>query len=66
MRFNFAFGGKDGVPFPVDRGAMDEAVEVLRNGVKASRLGRDEELRALRRLRGCVPECDPAALKTVL
>jgi hypothetical protein len=66
VRFNFAFGGKDGVPFPVDRRAMDEAVDVLRNGVKASRLGRDDELRALRRLRRCVPEGDPAALKTVL
>ena len=66
VRFNFAFGGKDGVPFPVDRGAMDEAVDVLRSGIGASRLGRGEEMRALRRLRGCVPQGDPVALKTVL
>jgi len=66
VRFNFAFGGKDGVPFPVDRGAMDEAVDVLRSGIEASRLGRGEEMRALRRLRRCVPQGDPVALKTVL
>lgn len=66
VKFNFAFGGKDGVPFPVDRGAMDEAVDVLRSGIKASRLGRDEEMRALRRLKSCVPQGNPVALKTVL
>jgi len=66
VRFNFAFGGKDGVPFPVERRAMDEAVQVLRHGIEASRMGRGEELRAFRRLRRCVPPGDPAALKTVL
>jgi len=66
VRFSFAFGGKDGVPFPVDRGAMDEAVDVLRSGIKESRLGRDQELRALGRLRGCLPRSDPAALRTAL
>jgi len=66
VRFNFAFGGKDGVPFPVERRAMDEAVQVLRQGIEASRMGRDEELRAFRRLRRCVPPSDPVALKTVL
>ncbi|MBN2336364.1 DUF763 domain-containing protein [Candidatus Bathyarchaeota archaeon] len=65
VRFNFAFGGKDGVPFPVDRRAMDSAVQVLRSGIEASELGRDEELRAFRRLRRCVPESDPVTLKTV-
>jgi hypothetical protein len=50
----------------VDRGAMDEAVDVLRSGIEASRLGRGEEMRALRRLRRCVPQGDPVALKTVL
>jgi hypothetical protein len=55
VRFNFAFGGKDGVPFPVDRKAMDEAVDVLRSGVKSSKVRDEEKTRALRRLRLCVP-----------
>ncbi len=66
VKFNFAFGGKDGVPFPVDRRTMDEAIEVLRNGITASGVGHNDEMRALRRLRSCVPESDPISLKTVL
>ncbi len=55
VRFSFAFGGKDGVPFPVDRGAMDGAVEVLRAGIDSVPVRREERLRAVRRLRRCVP-----------
>jgi len=55
VRFSFAFGGKDGVPFPVDRRAMDEAVDVLKTGIASSRIKREQKARALRRLRRCVP-----------
>lgn len=66
VRFNFAFGGKDGVPFPVDRRSMDEAVDVLRNGVQQSRLGDRDQYHALRRLRSCVPPSQAEELRTVL
>jgi hypothetical protein len=56
VKFSFAYGGKDGVPFPVDRGAMDESVQVLRRAVEAAKLGEKERLRSLRRLRRFVPE----------
>ena len=55
MRFSFAFGGKDGVPFPVDREAMDEAVDVLKCGITSSSVRREERMRALGRLKMCVP-----------
>jgi uncharacterized protein len=55
VRFNFAFGGKDGVPFPVDRRAMDEAVDVLKTGISSSKVRDEEKTRALARLRQCVP-----------
>jgi hypothetical protein len=55
VRFSFAFGGKDGVPFPVDRRGMDEAVEVLKGGIEDSKLGQREKLKAVQRLRRCVP-----------
>ena len=55
VRYSFAFGGKDGVPFPVDRRAIDEAVELLRNGIAEARVKREEKLRAIERLRKCVP-----------
>jgi hypothetical protein len=66
VKFSFAFGGKDGVPFPVDRGSMDEVVDVLRQGIKTAELDTREELRTLKRLRGCVPNNDPRSLRTVL
>jgi hypothetical protein len=55
VRFSFAFGGKDGVPFPVDRRAMDEAVDLLKTGINAAGVKRGQKLSALRRLRRCVP-----------
>ncbi|MBD3205101.1 DUF763 domain-containing protein [Candidatus Bathyarchaeota archaeon] len=59
VKFNFAFGGKDGVPFPVDRRSMDEAVDLLKNGISSSGLDRDKRRRALQRLRKCIPETVP-------
>ena len=55
VRYSFAFGGKDGVPFPVDRKAMDEAVDVLKCGIESSQVKREERMRAMVRLRRCVP-----------
>ena len=56
VKYSFAYGGKDGVPFPVDRGAMDEAIMILRDSVKAARIGDKERLHSLERLRRFVPE----------
>ena len=55
VRFSFAFGGKDGVPFPVNRRAMDEAVEVLKTGISSSKVRDEEKTRAFTRLKQCVP-----------
>src|SRR5690349_6277570 len=49
-RFSLAHGGKDGHPFPVPTKAYDETINVLKSAVRKGRLGRDEELQALRRL----------------
>lgn len=50
IKFSFAYGGKDGVPYPVDKKAMDESVAVLRSAVEEARLGNKEKLRAIRAL----------------
>ncbi len=65
VKFNFAFGGKDGVPYPVDSRSMDEAVEVLRIGIQSSNVKGSEQARALRNLRKCVPEAVPEKLRSV-
>jgi hypothetical protein len=49
-RFAFAHGGKDGHPFPVPLRVYDETIRVLKSAVRKARLGREEELGALKRL----------------
>jgi len=49
-RFSFAHGGKDNHPFPVPLRVYDETIRVLKSAVHVSKLGREEELSALRRL----------------
>lgn len=50
VKYSFAFGGKDGVPFPVRRKEMDEAIEILRLAIESSKLGDHDRQGALRRL----------------
>ena len=49
-RFSVAHGGKDRHPFPVPLKVYDETIKVLKSAVQKAKLGRDEELGALRRL----------------
>jgi uncharacterized protein len=49
-RFSFAHGGKDRHPFPVPIKVYDETIRVLTSAIRKARLGREEELGALRRL----------------
>ncbi len=56
VKFSFAVGGKDGVPYPVHRKAMDEATHILRTSLEEARLGKKEKMRAIQRLRALVPE----------
>ena len=55
VKFSFAYGGKDGVPFPVDRRAMDKSIQLLRKSVQASRICEKEKSWSLRKLRRFVP-----------
>jgi uncharacterized protein len=49
-RFSMAHGGKDRHPFPVPIKVYDETIKVLKSAVQKAKLGRQEELGALRRL----------------
>src|SRR5271165_6835110 len=49
-RFSFAHGGKDRHPFPVPIRVYDQTIAVLKSAVRKARLGREEELGALKRL----------------
>jgi hypothetical protein len=49
-RFSIAQGGKDRHPFPVPLKVYDETIAVMKSAVQKGKLGREEELQALRRL----------------
>jgi hypothetical protein len=57
VRFSFAVGGKDGVPYPVNRKAMDESTEMIHQGIEQAKIGEKDRLGALQRLRDFLPMC---------
>ena len=54
VKYTFTVGGKDGVPHPVDRNAMDESTEFIKQGISQASIGEKEKLRAIRRLHNFV------------
>jgi hypothetical protein len=48
--FGFAHGGKDGIPYPVDRNTYDQSIDILRHAVDRAQLADRERLAAIRRL----------------
>jgi hypothetical protein len=54
-RYSFAHGGKDGIPYPVDRKTYDQSIELLSKAINKTKLGireKNEVLNRLNRLRG--------------
>lgn len=50
VKYSFAYGGKDGVPFPVDKKSMDFSINLLEEAVNRAKLGDRERYSSLRRL----------------
>jgi len=51
-RYSFAHGGKDGIPYPVDRETYDKSIELLSRAIGKAKLGLREKEEAVKRLRG--------------
>ena len=49
-RFSLAHGGKDRHPYPVPIKVYDETIRLLKSAVQKAKLGRGEEMQALKRL----------------
>jgi hypothetical protein len=56
VKYSFAYGGKDGVPHPVNRRAMDESIQILKQAIQEAKLGNKEKIQSLQRLRQFIPE----------
>ncbi|MEM2156459.1 MAG: DUF763 domain-containing protein [Candidatus Jordarchaeales archaeon] len=51
VKYSFAFGGKDGVPYPVDKRRMDDVITFLERVVEEAKLGVKEKVELLKRLK---------------
>jgi hypothetical protein len=49
-RFAFAHGGKDGIPFPVDRITYDRTIEIFSKALNRASVERTEKVKAFKRL----------------
>jgi hypothetical protein len=56
VKYSFAYGGKDGVPYPVNREAMDESVGILQHAIQDAKIGDKEKMQSLNRLRHFIPK----------
>ncbi len=48
--YTYAHGGKDGIPYPVNRLNYDRTIEVLEKAIKTAKIGNRDKLDALKRL----------------
>ena len=48
-RYSFAMGGKDNIPFPVNRQVYDKTLDIIEKGIKKSQISRKEKIGALQR-----------------
>ena len=55
VRMCFAFGGKDGVPFPFPRKDYDKAIEFMELALNDAKMGRQDKVLGLKRLRKFAP-----------
>ncbi|GCC10480.1 hypothetical protein IPdc08_00508 [archaeon] len=51
VKYSFAHGGKDGIPYPVDTKTYDETIDVLKNALQEAKVGNNEKYKALERLK---------------
>jgi hypothetical protein len=51
VKFTFAFGGKDGIPFPVKRRTMDRSISILQEAIQEAKIGETEKIRMIKSLK---------------
>lgn len=54
-RYSFALGGKDAIPYPIDRSTYDQTISLLEGAIKKAKVSLFEKEKALRRLANTLP-----------
>jgi hypothetical protein len=49
-KYSFAHGGKDGIPYPVNRRTYHRTIEIIENATQNANVGENEKTKAIRRL----------------
>jgi hypothetical protein len=49
-KYSFAHGGKDGIPYPVDRRTYHKTIEIIESATQKANVGENEKTKAIRRL----------------
>lgn len=50
IRFTFVFGGKDGVPHPIDRKSYDQSISFLQSAIEGAEISSEERTETLKKL----------------
>jgi hypothetical protein len=50
VKYNFAHGGKDGVPYPLARNIYDNSIRYLSSAIEGAEIERDERIQSLKKL----------------
>jgi uncharacterized protein len=50
VKFNFAHGGKDGVPYPIARKTYDRSISYLSSAIEGAEIDREQRIQALKKL----------------
>lgn len=50
VKYSFAHGGKDRIPYPVNKRIYDSSTEILKNAIRQAKLGEKDKLYAIKRL----------------
>jgi len=50
VKYSFCVGGKDGVPYPVDKSTYDRSIEILESAIRQAKVGSKEQMDAIKRL----------------
>ena len=50
VKYNYAHGGKDGVPFPIARKTYDNSIKFLNDAINGSEIEKEDKIKSLKRL----------------
>lgn len=50
VKYSFAVGGKDKIPYPIDRKQYDETTEILKSAINDAKISNKDKLHAIKRL----------------